>query len=308
MDTQSERLVQKALDEASANRTTIIIAHRLSTVRNADLIVVMEQGDLVEQGTHNELLVKGGVYAELVKKQQINTIDTNTSEEETDNLIRQEAMEVSRKSILEMNRASDHSTLANVLTGRVSVIDGFEAKRRREAKEKEELKKMKAPVWKVFMQMRPQWGWVALGCVGACIAGAVFPMYALFFAKVITLLNENDDRYYGPLEGPNFYSFLFVVLGVFAFLGFALQVISFEVAGAKYTRVLRSRLFKAYMEQEIGFFDQDENNVGSLTAKLAIDANCVNELVTKVWGDIVQIIVTSTIGKKNASIRDELKT
>jgi ABC-type multidrug transport system fused ATPase/permease subunit len=297
LDTQSERLVQKALDEASANRTTIIIAHRLSTVRNADLIVVMEHGDLVEQGTHNELLAKGGIYAGLVKKQQIDTVDKNSSSEEDEEMLRQEAIEVNRKSCLDMQRASDHSTIANVLSGRISVVDGFEAKRIREAKEKAEAKKMKAPVFKVFMQMRPQWGWMASGCVGACIAGTVFPMYALFFAKTITLLNENDDRYYGPLEGPNFYSLLFVVLGIFAFLGFSLQVISFEVAGAKYTRVLRSRLFKAYMKQEIGFFDQDENNVGSLTAKLAIDAKNVNELVTKVWGDILQIIVTSSIGK-----------
>ncbi|KAG2198260.1 hypothetical protein INT47_004344 [Mucor saturninus] len=300
LDTQSERLVQKALDEASANRTTVIIAHRLSTVRNADLIVVMEHGDLVEQGTHNELIAKGGIYSELVKKQQIDTVDKTAiiTEEDDEVLLRKEAIEVNRKSCIEMARASDHSTIDNVVqkSGRMSVIDGFEAKKRREALEKKAAKKMKAPVFKVFKQMRPQWGWMALGCLGACIAGAVFPLYALFFAKVITLLNENNDRYYGPLEGPNLYSFLFVVLGLFAFLGFSLQVISFEVAGAKYTRFLRSKLFKAYMKQEIGFFDQDENNVGSLTSKLAVDAKCVNELVTKVWGDVVQIIVTSSIG------------
>lgn len=289
------------MDEASANRTTVIIAHRLSTVRNADLIVVMEHGDLVEQGTHNELIAKGGIYSELVKKQQIDTVDKTAivTEEDDEILLRQEAIEVNRKSCIEMARTSDHSTIANVIrkSGRMSVIDGFEAKKRREALEKKAAKKMKAPVLKVFMQMRPQWGWMALGCLGASIAGAVFPLYALFFAKVITLLNENNDQYYGPLEGPNLYSFLFVILGLFAFLGFSLQVISFEVAGAKYTRVLRSRLFKSYMKQEIGFFDQDENNVGSLTSKLAIDAKCVNELVTKVWGDVVQIIVTSSIGK-----------
>ncbi|GAA5812686.1 hypothetical protein MFLAVUS_006143 [Mucor flavus] len=300
LDTQSERLVQKALDEASTDRTTIIIAHRLSTVRNANLIVVMEQGDLIEQGTHNELIAKGGMYSQLVQKQQIDTVDKNAvvAEQDDEMLLRQEAMEVNRKSCIEMARASDHSTIASVLekNARVSVIDGFEARKRREIIEKKEAKKMKAPVLKVFMEMRPQWGWMALGCLGASIAGAVFPLYALFFSKVITLLNSNDDRYYGPFEGPNFYSFLFLVLGVCALIGFTLQVVSFEVAGAKYTRVLRSQLFKSYMKQEIGFFDRDENNVGSLTAKLAIDAKCVNELVTKVCGDITQIIVTSVIG------------
>lgn len=260
----------------------------------------MEQGDLIEQGTHNELIAKGGMYSQLVQKQQIDTVDKNAvvAEQDDEMLLRQEAMEVNRKSCIEMARASDHSTIASVLekNARVSVIDGFEARKRREIIEKKEAKKMKAPVLKVFMEMRPQWGWMALGCLGASIAGAVFPLYALFFSKVITLLNSNDDRYYGPFEGPNFYSFLFLVLGVCALIGFTLQVVSFEVAGAKYTRVLRSQLFKSYMKQEIGFFDRDENNVGSLTAKLAIDAKCVNELVTKVCGDITQIIVTSVIG------------
>ncbi|CEJ01545.1 Putative ABC multidrug transporter mdr1 [Rhizopus microsporus] len=84
LDTQSERLVQAALDAASADRTTIVIAHRLSTIRNADLIVVMQQGDLIEQGTHNELLALDGVYADLVRKQEIATKQVGADVEEPD--------------------------------------------------------------------------------------------------------------------------------------------------------------------------------------------------------------------------------
>ncbi|MGB3297254.1 MAG: ABC transporter ATP-binding protein [Phormidesmis sp.] len=65
LDTISERLVQKAIDELSRDRTTLVIAHRLSTVQNADQIAVMDQGRVVETGTHVELLNKGGYYAEL---------------------------------------------------------------------------------------------------------------------------------------------------------------------------------------------------------------------------------------------------
>lgn len=69
LDTQSEALVQKALDKASKGRTTLVIAHRLSTVRNADLIVAISGGVVVEQGTHDELMTKGGLYSDLVKQQ-----------------------------------------------------------------------------------------------------------------------------------------------------------------------------------------------------------------------------------------------
>ena len=69
LDTESERLVQDALENMMKNRTSIVIAHRLSTIQNADLIVVMQKGEIVEQGTHSELLGKNGAYKRLVEMQ-----------------------------------------------------------------------------------------------------------------------------------------------------------------------------------------------------------------------------------------------
>ena len=68
LDNETERAVQAALDELSAGRTTIAIAHRLSTVRDADQILVLDRGRIVERGTHDELLTEGGRYAELVAR------------------------------------------------------------------------------------------------------------------------------------------------------------------------------------------------------------------------------------------------
>jgi len=69
VDTHTEVLIQKAMDNLMKGRTSFIIAHRLSTIRDADLILVMNRGDIVEQGTHDELLAKGGFYAELYNSQ-----------------------------------------------------------------------------------------------------------------------------------------------------------------------------------------------------------------------------------------------
>ena len=69
LDTESERAVQEALEKMMENRTSLVIAHRLSTIQKADLIVVMERGEIVEQGTHQELLERNGVYRKLVELQ-----------------------------------------------------------------------------------------------------------------------------------------------------------------------------------------------------------------------------------------------
>lgn len=69
LDTESERKIQAALNELLKGRTSIVIAHRLSTIENADSIIVMEQGCIVEQGDHASLLAKNGAYAQLYKLQ-----------------------------------------------------------------------------------------------------------------------------------------------------------------------------------------------------------------------------------------------
>ena len=69
VDTRTEELVQMAMDKLTEGRTSFIIAHRLSTIKNADLILVMKEGNIVEQGNHEELMKKNGAYAELYNSQ-----------------------------------------------------------------------------------------------------------------------------------------------------------------------------------------------------------------------------------------------
>ena len=69
LDTESEKLVQEALNKLLEGRTSIVIAHRLSTIRNADKIIVVDHGRIAEQGTHAELMARGGIYAKLIEMQ-----------------------------------------------------------------------------------------------------------------------------------------------------------------------------------------------------------------------------------------------
>ena len=69
IDTRTERKVQEAFERLMAGRTSFIVAHRLSTIRSADMILVMRAGDVVEMGTHNDLMARGGFYATLYNSQ-----------------------------------------------------------------------------------------------------------------------------------------------------------------------------------------------------------------------------------------------
>jgi ABC-type multidrug transport system fused ATPase/permease subunit len=89
VDTQTEKLIQAALDALMEGRTTFVIAHRLSTVRRADMILVMDKGQIVERGTHDELLARGGLYKEI---HDLQLVDHARFSEEMDELQEEEIM------------------------------------------------------------------------------------------------------------------------------------------------------------------------------------------------------------------------
>jgi ABC-type transport system involved in cytochrome bd biosynthesis fused ATPase/permease subunit len=96
IDNTSERVVQDALEQTKKDRTTIVIAHRLSTIRNADLIIGLEHGQMIEYGTHEDLMERKGLYYELVTAQtqketekEVDTEGDNEDEEIKEEFIRQ---------------------------------------------------------------------------------------------------------------------------------------------------------------------------------------------------------------------------
>ncbi|HEX2997047.1 MAG TPA: hypothetical protein VHP14_19655, partial [Anaerolineales bacterium] len=84
VDTQTEKLIQTALDTLMEGRTTFVIAHRLSTVRRADLILVMDEGRIAQRGTHEELLRTGGLYKEIYDLQLMDHAQFSEETEETE--------------------------------------------------------------------------------------------------------------------------------------------------------------------------------------------------------------------------------
>ncbi|KAI9354744.1 putative ABC transporter protein [Pilaira anomala] len=304
LDTQSERLVQNALDKATMNRTTIVIAHRLSTIKKSDLIVVLDHGKIVEQGTHETLIKQKGAYFSLVEKQAIEltregepasstTVESDPIDEES--LLLQEQLEV-RKKIAEQEQDQLDEKDQDLIKRKE--IDAYDLKIKKELELKNKMDQQKAPIMKIFKSMRPERSYVIAGLCGALISGSAMPIYSFTFAQIISLLSPPDGVYVEPppFGGTNLYAFIFVAIGIAIFFSIGAQLLFFEITGEKFTQRLRGQLFDAYLRQEVGFFDREENNTGALTAKLAVDTKHVNDLITRVCGDMASFISTVIIG------------
>ncbi|KAJ3368938.1 Multidrug resistance protein 1 [Kappamyces sp. JEL0680] len=255
LDTESERIVQEALEVASKNRTTIVIAHRLSTIKSADHIVVMEKGEIKESGTHNSLLALGKIYADLVATQSLKgTVEGAVKER-----------------VLAKQRAATEA--ADTKTAEKELSD--------EEKKLEMQKKaaaIKLNYARLFKWSQPELVLYIIASIGAVINGSVQPLFAVLFSSMLTALGS--DR-------ANTYALLFALLGVGAFISNFMQNL-FVVAGEKITRRLRFWSFQAILKQDIAYFDDEENSTGALMSKLAEDASLVPGLTGQTFGAIVQ--------------------
>uniref|UniRef100_A0A803JQ19 ATP-binding cassette sub-family B member 5 n=1 Tax=Xenopus tropicalis TaxID=8364 RepID=A0A803JQ19_XENTR len=251
LDTESESVVQDALEKASAGRTTIVIAHRLSTVWTADVIVVIENGAVAEQGTHKELMEKKGIYHSLVTAQSIDAAETDKQTET--------AQEMNRKPSLVKRLSSKISTRSEHLE---------------EEEEKEDVKEESLPkvsFFKILNLNKSEWPYILIGTLAAIINGGAHPAFCIFFAKVSAVFSTNDPE--RIQREANLYSIIFAVIGVISFLTYFLQGFMFGRSGEVLTMRVRQMAFKAMLRQEMSWFDDKKNSTGALTTRLATDAS-----------------------------------
>ncbi|KAJ8922242.1 hypothetical protein NQ315_004179, partial [Exocentrus adspersus] len=243
LDTTSEAEVQTALDSVSGECTTIIVAHRLSTIRNANIIVFISEGCVVEKGSHAELMAAKGAYYKMVSSQGI----TETTENAGDRKLNR-ALSLSNKSY-------------NVEQDEIQV------------EETEENKAYKGSLLKVIKMNGPEWFPILVGCSASVITGASLPIYGLVFGGLVGVLANNNDEHLRSES--NVYCLYFLLLGVVTGIAMFLQMFSFCLAGEKLTLRMRKRAFEAMLHQEMGWYDRKENGVGALCAQLAGDAASV---------------------------------
>ncbi|XP_062847623.1 ATP-dependent translocase ABCB1-like [Trichomycterus rosablanca] len=286
LDTQSESIVQAALDKARAGRTTIVIAHRLSTIRTADVIAGFKDGQVVEQGTHRELMNKKGVYYSLVAQTSGN-VDDETEEEPESSGFEEETCEESSATDTEnfdnltaaQTENAGFDEISEQLRRSLRTNPSKRSRRRKSKKskrreqEQEEEKLPDVPFTRILALNKSEWPYMMAGMFASIVGGGVYPCVAILFAKIIGVFAEIDPEV--KRQKTLMFSLLFLLVGVVAFLTFFFQGFMFGKSGEILTMRLRSHAFKAILRQEIGWFDDHNNAVGVLTTKLATDASLV---------------------------------
>ncbi|KAH8682568.1 P-loop containing nucleoside triphosphate hydrolase protein [Xylariales sp. PMI_506] len=296
LDTKSEGVVQAALEAAAAGRTTISIAHRLSTVKNASNIVVMSEGRIVEQGTHQQLLDRKGPYFNLVSAQKFTDSKTLTAEEE-------ELMDVEDEKIL-LRKVSARARGAaggssHRMMGQTTAITAQDMALDlgNDALDGEE--DPKYSLWTLINLIRslnqPEWKIMLVGLVFSIICGAGNPLLAVFFAEQILVLSRplTDDATRSQVKkGSDFWSAMFLMLAFVQLIAYALSGVAFAMCSERLIRRVRERALRAILRQDVAFFDRDENSSGALTAFLSTETTHVSGLSGATLGTILMMATT----------------
>ncbi|KAL3494688.1 P-loop containing nucleoside triphosphate hydrolase protein [Aspergillus germanicus] len=295
LDPRAEGIVQQALDHAARNRTTIVIAHKLATIRNADNIVVMAKGRIVEQGRHEQLVARGGTYANLVRAQDLST---TTAQEKSE---------------------SDVQDLSREVSEPTPVVDRYRTAVAQELGQMQNREDYSlAPKTGLFHNVTmliiatPALKYWYLAVFICCVVGAaIYPGQALLLASVMDIFSSDNMVGRGNFIALMYFVMSLGCLVIYFAMGWATNV----VAQVQYivTRLhqlvssnriqhlsmkFRHDLLDSILKQDLRFFDRPENGIGALTERLDAYPQAIFELM----GFNISLVVMSMVNVLACSI------
>mmetsp|Transcript_10713 Transcript_10713/g.25404 ORF Transcript_10713/g.25404 Transcript_10713/m.25404 type:complete len:1267 (+) Transcript_10713:289-4089(+) len=324
LDAQSERLVQGALERLMAGRTTIVIAHRLTTIRGAQHICVMQQGKLVEEGSHEELLAKPrGAYAQLIAVQEasgsretrmpsaihgdalVPSFPGQTDASQAERAVEAQAKPPAEKPAAKGSGRETRSWLRclSAKAKQVPVSADEEMALDADKPREPDAGGQAGPKLGRLMALNArEWHLMVLGVIGSAGLGATMPAFAVALSSIIAVFFSPDlDE---QKQKADMWCLIFVAVGVLSFVCSFLEQFSFGVMGARLATRVRVMLFGAMLRQEVGWFDRDENNSGALTSMLGTDAAHIRGAVGDTFGIIAQNLFTLGAGFVIAFLND----
>ncbi|KAJ4728629.1 ABC transporter B family-like protein [Melia azedarach] len=264
LDAESEKSVQEALDRVMVGRTTVVVAHRLSTIRNADVIAVVQGGKIVETGSHEELISNpNSAYAALAQLQEAASLQRYPSQGPS--MGRPLSIKYSR----ELSRTTT-SFGASFRSEKESVLSraGVDAT--------EPVKSEPVSAKKLYSMVRPDWIYGVFGTVCALIAGAQMPLFALGVSQALVAYYMDWDTTRHEVKK---IAILFCCGAVLTVIVHAIEHLSFGTMGERLTLRVREMMFSAILRNEIGWFDDLNNSSSILASRLESDATLLRTIV-----------------------------
>jgi ATP-binding cassette subfamily B (MDR/TAP) protein 1 len=266
LDPYAEGIVQQALDSASAGRTTIVIAHKLATIRNADKIIVMSKGKIIEQGTHDGLIAMNGTYSRLVTIQQLTVSNESTPE----------GSEIGKSSLDE----GTHELKASKSLTRHATADqaniGVEPGSQRYNDQNFQQLGLLAVIWRLVVE-NPDLKWAYIALVTGCILSAgLFPSQAILMAYIVEVFTLTGSE---MTERGDFFSAMFVALAGAALFGYYVMGWGTNTLAQTLAHNLRKQIFNDILRQDLEYFDRPENNIGALASRIDAYPQAVFELM-----------------------------
>ncbi|KAL3683714.1 hypothetical protein R1sor_001736 [Riccia sorocarpa] len=285
LDAGSEQIVQEALDRLMVGRTTVVVAHRLSTIRNADSIAVVQEGRIVEKGTHDSLVANSeGAYSALVRLQELAAArgDQQRDSFKRDNsgrhsmTLSQSLSHRGSRRVSGSQRGGSFQLNRNASSKSATSVEDIEL-------EASEDKKPPAPpamgtMRRLLAIAKSDWIYGLLGSLGSICAGGINPAFALIISEVLTAY-YNDD-FSKQKKDITKWALLFVGIGIACPFVYTCQHYSLGVLGENLVKRVREKMFGSILRNELAWFDKDENTSSQVAARLASNATQVRGVLS----------------------------
>lgn len=294
LDSRSEQRIQKAIGNITSGRTVITIAHRLSTITNADNIIVMHKGHIVEQGDHASLMAKNGAYADLVTLQTLGSAaGKNEVGPSTDSISRSDEAHLTdsdpeKTSLLKHDLGKAEEIKISTTEESAAVSDGSADK------EEEELETPKKSLWALAKgyapALRPHLLMICLALIGASIVGGAFSGEAVIFGSTVGSLNPCKSASSIRHRG-DFFGLMFFVLAIIEFFANVASWAGFGWVSEKIVYSVRVLSFRSLFEQDLQWHQSKGRTPALLLSYITRDGNALAGLSGSVIGSLFSISV-----------------
>ncbi|CAL4974568.1 unnamed protein product [Urochloa decumbens] len=294
LDVESERIVQEALNRIMVERTTLVVAHRLSTVRNLDCITVVRQGKMVEQGPHDALVKDpNGAYSQLIRLQETHADERRKTAYPgvTDSGSKSTSLSLRRSMNKDSFGSSSRHSFKDTLGLSVELYEDRTTGGQKTEQLSDVVPLKKAPIGRLFKLNIPEMPVLLLGSIAASVHGVIFPLFSILMSGVI-------KSFYGPPDkvkkDTSFWALISVVMGVACLISIPAEYSLFAIASGKLIERVRTLSFQRIVHQEVAWFDNALNSSGAIGTRLSVDALNVRRLAGDNLALIVQFIASLT--------------